>query len=188
MKPKPNELPINALDNTALRHDIAYQTIQDHYKIDKDKPKTLAAVRKADDEFITQARNSSVQPLGKISAGLIKAKEIGERTGVLSTKTFSGLGVNFRTKDGKEVNFTKKHDPTARLKKLANLSNPKPTKKMEGGLAPVLIPVISAVAGSLSGKLFDLVKEKIQGKGYKVDSDLYKTDAQKRAFLRQVLY
>ena len=25
MKPKPNELPINDLDNTALKHDIAYQ-------------------------------------------------------------------------------------------------------------------------------------------------------------------
>ena len=101
MKPKQNELPINSLDTTALGHDIAYHTIQDQYKRDKDKPKALAAVRKADDEFITQARNSGVQPLGKISAGLIKAKEIGERTGILSTKTFSGLGVNFRTKDGK---------------------------------------------------------------------------------------
>ena len=73
-KPRPGDGPINDLDNTALKHDIAYQTIQDQYKRDKDKPKALTAVRKADDEFITQARNSSVQPLGKISAGLIKAK------------------------------------------------------------------------------------------------------------------
>ena len=116
MKPRAGEEVKDALDATALRHDIAYQTIQDQYKRDKDKPKALAAVRKADDEFITQARNSGVQPLGKISAGLIKMKELGESTGVLSTKTFSGLGVKFHTKDGKEVSFTKKHDPTARLK------------------------------------------------------------------------
>ena len=48
-----------------------------------------------------EAKNSSVQPLGKISAGLIKAKELGESTGILSTKTFYGLGVKFHTKDGK---------------------------------------------------------------------------------------
>ena len=60
MKPRPGDGPINDLDNTALKHDIAYQTIQDQYKRDKDKPKALAAVRKADDEFITQARNSKI--------------------------------------------------------------------------------------------------------------------------------
>ena len=46
-KPRPGDGPINDLDNTALRHDIAYQTIQDQYKRDKDKPKALAAVRKS---------------------------------------------------------------------------------------------------------------------------------------------
>ena len=86
----------------------------------------------------------------------------------------------------------KKHDPPARLKKLANLSNPKPTKKMEGGLNPVLIPILASLAGTALGKVWDLVKEKIEGKtkggGYAIDHELYKTDAQKRAFLRQVLY
>ena len=48
-KPRPGDGPINDLDNTALKHDIAYQTIQDQYKRDKDKPKALAAVRKTDD-------------------------------------------------------------------------------------------------------------------------------------------
>ena len=74
MVPKPGDGPINDLDNTALKHDIAYQKIQDQYKRDNDKQKALSAVRKADDEFISSAKNSSVQPLGKISAGLIKAK------------------------------------------------------------------------------------------------------------------
>ena len=79
-KPRAGEEPINDLDNTALKHDIAYQKIQDQYKVDKDKQKALSAVRKADDEFISSAKNSSVQPLGKISAGLIK--ELGESTGI----------------------------------------------------------------------------------------------------------
>ena len=138
LNPKPGEEPINDLDRTALKHDIAYQKIQDQYKVDKNKQKAIALVRKADDEFVKEASQSSVQPLGKVSAGLIKAKELGEKTGIISTKTFSGLGVRFRTKDGKEVAFVKKHDPTARLKQLAQVATPK-TKK-EGGLHPVLIP------------------------------------------------
>ena len=62
MQAKPGEGPINDLDNTALKHDIAYQKIQDQYKKDKNKQKALSEVRKADDEFISSAKNSSVQP------------------------------------------------------------------------------------------------------------------------------
>ena len=52
MKPRAGELPINELDaKAALPHDIAYQKIQDQYKKDHNKPKALAAVRIADDEF-----------------------------------------------------------------------------------------------------------------------------------------
>ena len=74
LNPKPGEEPINDLDRTALKHDIAYQKIQDQYKVDKDKQKALALVRKADDEFIKEASQSSVQPLGKVSAALIKPR------------------------------------------------------------------------------------------------------------------
>ena len=120
MKAKAGEEPINDLDNTALKHDIAYQKIQDQYKVDKDKQKALVSVHKADNEFISDASKSNVQPLGKISAGLIKAKEIGESTGILSTKTFSGLGVKFRTKDGKEVSFTKKTWSDSKIKTIGS--------------------------------------------------------------------
>jgi len=188
-QPKAGEEPINELDaKGALPHDIAYLKIQEQYKKDHNKQKALSAVRKADDEFIKVASNSSIQPLGKISAGLIKAKEIGESTGLLSTKTFSGLGVKFRTKNGKEVNFFKKKDPTARLKQLAKISTPKTIKKQEGGLNPILIPILASLAGSALSKVFDLVKEKISGKGLNVDDKLYKTDAQKRQLIRHVLY
>ena len=112
MKPRVGEEPINALDNTALKHDIAYQTIQDQYKKDNNKQKALSSVRKADNEFIKGASQSNVQPLGKISAVLIKMKELGESTGLLPTNTFSGIGSNhisFTTKSGKQIQFTKKH-------------------------------------------------------------------------------
>ena len=44
MKPRPGDGPINDLDNTALKHDIAYQTIQDQYKRDNNKQKALSSV------------------------------------------------------------------------------------------------------------------------------------------------
>ena len=53
---------------------------------------------------------------------------------------------------------------------------------------PFLIPVLSSVAVAIAGRLFDVVKDKIQGKGYMVDPELYKTDAQKREFLKRVLH
>ena len=53
---------------------------------------------------------------------------------------------------------------------------------------PFLIPVLSSVAGAIAGRLFDVVKDKIQGKGYMVNPALYKTDEQKRDFLKRVLY
>ena len=131
-----------------------------------------------------------VQPLGTISAGIIKAKE---KVGVLDSKTFSGMGnnkISFTTKSGKVVTFNKKKpDPTARLKALAGISAPKKekSKKQRGGFA-FLIPVLSSIAGALAGKLFDVVKSKIEGNGYKIDPELYKTDEHKRAFLKRVLY
>ena len=47
--------------------------------------------------------------------------------------------VSFKTKDGRQVTFTKKHDPTARLKKLAGISKPKKERKQKGGIAPLAI-------------------------------------------------
>ena len=44
------------------------------------------------------------------------------------------------------------------------------------------------MAGAIAGKLFDVVKEKISGSGYTVDPELYKTDEQKREFLKRVLH
>ena len=121
--PKRGEEVKNSLDNIALSHDKLYKSAQDQYKIDHNKEKALNAIRSADDKFIQEAKNSNVQPLGKISAGIIKAKELAESANILSTKTFSGLGnkVAFTTKSGKVVSFSKKHDPTERLKKLAGI-------------------------------------------------------------------
>ena len=58
--------------------------------------------------------------------GKMKAEE----NNIINSKTFSGMGnVAFTTKSGKIVNFTKKHDPTARLKALAGVGMCKPKMK-----------------------------------------------------------
>ena len=103
-KPRVNEQPVNQLDAVALSHDIAYDKIKKEYLKDGNKQKAIKAVHNADEVFINNASNSNVQPLGKISAGIIKAKEIAEKAGVLNTGTFSGLGnknMSFKRADEK---------------------------------------------------------------------------------------
>ena len=114
-----------------------------------------------------------------MSANLIRARRLGEQTGILSTEKFSGFG--------------KIHnDPTCRLKLLAKKHynvNDKKHKKIEGGAIP-LIPIGFSIPGSLAGKviseIFDKVKEKIQGKGYRTIMN-HKTIEHKRKFLNQVI-
>ena len=81
----------------------------------------------------------------------------------------------------------KKNDPTSRLKALAGvgLCKPKKEKKQRGGLAPLAIGVLSALAGTALDKIWNLVRDKIEGK---VQQFIYKTDAQKRVFIKRVLY
>ena len=194
-KPRKGEEPINQLDSIALKHDISYDKIKKEYLKDGNKQKALNAIHNSDNSFIQQARSSNVQPLGTIASGIIKAKQLAEDAGVLSTKTFSGMGkknqVAFATKSGKVVTFSKKPpDPTARLKKLAGVEAPikEKKKKMRGGLGPLAVGVISALAGTALDKIFTLIKDKISGSGFNMDPELYKSESHKRAFIKRVLY
>ena len=82
-----------------------------------------------------------------------------KRQGLLAQKPFLGWVLDFEQKmERKWLLSKKKHDPTARLKQLAQVATPK--KKMEGGLHPVLIPILASLAGTALGKVWDLVKEK----------------------------
>ena len=188
-KPRAGEEPINKLDTIAMNHDIAYSKAKKEYLQDNDKTKALNKIHESDREFIKDAAKEGA--LGKIASGSMYGKMKAEENNIINSKTFSGMGnVAFTTKSGKIVNFTKKHDPTARLKALAGVGmcKPKNEKKKRGGMFPFLIPVLSSVAGAIAGKLFDVAKDKIQGKGYMVDPELYKTDEQKREFLKRVLH
>ena len=185
-KPRAGELPINKLDDIAMKHDIAYAKAKNEFLQDGNKQKALGKIHESDRKFISDAAKEGA--LGKLASGIMYTKLKAEQGNIIDSKTFSGMGkVAFTTKSGKVVSFSKKHDPTARLKKLAGIGKPKKEKKQKGGFLPFLVPVLSSVAGALAGKLFDIVKDKIQGNGYSVDPEQFKTDAQKRVFLKKVL-
>jgi hypothetical protein len=188
--PKPNEQPINKLDTVAMNHDIAYAKAKKEFLQTGNKEQALKKIHDSDKVFINDASKQGL--LGKAVAGVMYGKMKAEQSGIIDSKTFSGMGnkVAFTTKDGKQIQFTKKNDPTARLKALAGagICKNKTEKKMTGGLAPLAIGVISALAGTALDKIWNLVRDKIEGKGLAVDPTVYKTDAQKRALIRRVLY
>ena len=77
------------------------------------------------------------------------------------------------------------NDPTAELKDLVNekygfdrvkntskgSGHSKENKILTGGaIPPILIPIIASVVGALAGKIYDTIKEKIQGKRYSISS------------------
>ena len=188
-KPRAGEEPINKLDSIAMVHDIAYTKAKKEFLQDNDKTKALNKIHESDRTFIKDAAKEGV--LGKVASAAMYTKLKAEENNITSSKTFSGMGqVAFKTKSGKIVTFSKKHDPTARLKAIAGVGICKPKKetKKRGGIAPLAVGVLSALAGTALGKIWDLVKEKISGKGFAIDPDLYKTDAHKRAFLKHVLH
>jgi len=134
-RPKKGEEPINKLDEIAMKHDIAYAKAKKEYSQDNDKTKALNKIHESDREFIKDAAKEGV--LGKVASAAMYAKMKGEENNIISSKTLSGMGkVAFQTKSGKIVTFSKKHDPTARLKKLAGVGicKPKKEKKKRGGM------------------------------------------------------
>ena len=84
------------------------------------------------------------------------------------------------------------NDPIYRLRKLAMKQNKPFEKQQKGGFAfaPILIPVLASAASTLVGKLYDTIKNKIEGKGYKIPH--HKTTRQKKKFLinltKQIVY
>ena len=109
LKPKHNEEPLNKLDKISLTHDLAYLKAGNAYKQNptpQNKKAQMDKVWAADDEFIKEAKaQTDDRVIGKIASTMIKAKETGEKLGVLPSKTFSGFGKK-----------PMKQDPTRKLK------------------------------------------------------------------------
>jgi hypothetical protein len=84
--------PLNSLDRTAKAHDYAYGKEAQEYSIDRNKNKHMQNIWKADSSFIASTFLNRDDPImGTIAAGMIGMKMLGEKTGLLDTKRFSGI-------------------------------------------------------------------------------------------------
>ena len=102
--PKTDSIPLNALDRTAYKHDLAYKHELEGFKKDHNKEKHIKNIWNADREFINEAKNQTDDTImGNLSSKLIETLMNLEQNGILPTKTFEGFGEN--------------SDPTYRLKR-----------------------------------------------------------------------
>ena len=126
--------------------------------------------------------------MGKIASKLIEKKEQLEKSGLLDSHKFSGFGAN---QDDEEESS----DPAQRLKDLVKHKYKNELKRdhkiikhkrdQSGGLAPILIPIVASIVGTLAGKIFDTIKEKIRGSGY--DLPHLKNKDEKHEFVLKLL-
>ena len=144
---------------------------KEEYDKDHDKQKHINNIWRNDDIFIDKAKNSRDDPIvGNLASKLISAKEQLEQRGLMDTKRFSGFGA----------------DPVARLRDIVQQSHTKHKNKQTGGaIPPILIPIIASVVGSLAGKIYDTIKEKIQGKG--IEFPVYRKHKDKHNYVIKML-
>ena len=163
-----DDVPLNKLDEAAKEHDLRYLHEKEAYEKDHDKPLHMKHIWNEDSKFIAKARAQRDDPIGGIAAAnLISAKRKLEQTGVLDSKEMSGFGC----KEDEESS-----DPAQRLRDLIKHKYKNELKRdhklikhkrdQSGGFAQILVPIAASVLATLSGKLYDTIKEKIQGKGY----------------------
>ena len=122
--------------------------------------------------------------MGKVSSKLMSAKKGLEEAGLMDTKQFSGFGAE----EGSE-----NADPVARLRDIVKKEYKTDAKKNKKGkqsggfafLAPIAIAGLSALAGKLSGDLYDFIKKKVTGSGVRVAN--HKTKQQRIEFIKEVV-
>ena len=165
-----DDVPLNKLDEAAKEHDLSYLHEKEAYEKDHDKPLHMKHIWNEDSKFIAKARAQRDDPIGGIAAAnLISAKRKLEQTGVLDSKEMSGFGY----KEDDESS-----DPAFKLRQLVKSKYKKELKRdhklikherdQSGGFAfaPVLIPIVASVLATLSGKVYDTIRDRIKGKGY----------------------
>ena len=179
--PKRSSFPINRIDEDAMRHDIRYGEIAEQYyqnPTPENKRQKLAEIHGEDRIFIenVQQHRADDPIVADTAAALIRAKKFAEEHGLLDSRRFSGFGKK-----------QKPADPAKRLRQLV-LQTEKPKKedkkKIEGGFAPIVVPVVTAIASTLVGKLFDTIKEKLSGNGIKLPFKYYQN---KKKFIDRLI-
>ena len=191
---------INDLDEAARVHDGAYNDNNKMYdvlvshimaqfnrdgdtkardaRLQKAKGEYIDNSHKADRIFRDKARNSKDAPItGKIASTAIAAKQIGEVSGLIPTKLFSGRGQPqpahqpSPSSSSSSSSVEEEEELPAEHLRQMFIKQEKKANKMVGGfipLAPLAIGVVSAAAGELVGKLFDKIFSKKSGSGPKM--------------------
>ena len=184
--PKMDSQPVNKADYESYKHDLAYKHAKDEYlknPTPENKKIQMKKVWKADDEFIDEMNNDNEEPMAPIAGKLIQLKQTGEKLGVLPTTKFTGFGTEEET--------VEKADPCKKLRELVQSeysTKPKNNckKKQHGGVLPILpalaVGALTAIAGKLSGDIYDFIKGKITGHGVKVP--YHKTKTEKIKYLK----
>ena len=182
--PKPSSQPINRIDEDAMRHDIRYGEIADEYHRNptpENRTRKLQQIHDEDEVFIRNVRQhrDDDPAVAKVASALITAKRFAEQHHLLDSRKFSGFGKKPRINIVDEAS-----DPVHRLRELAIKQNKKfEPKNQRGGFAipAFLIPILASAASTLVGKIYDTIKQKIEGKGLKLPH--HKTIKQKRQYL-----
>ena len=180
--PKQDSQCVNSADYNSYLHDLQYKHIKDDYlknPTPENKKQQMKRIWKADDQFINAMDQDTEEPMAPIAGKLIQIKETGEKLGLPTT--FSGFGK-------KEEEST---DPCYRLRSLVkeqykNEAKQENKKKVQkGGFLIPLIPLATTALSALIAKavpdIYDFIKSKISGSGYKMN---HKTLKDKKLFLK----
>ena len=116
----------------------------------------MKRIWQADDKFVREMQNDTHEPMAPIAGALIKTKEQLERSGLRSSKRFSGFGVK---EDEEEL----ANDPVQRLRELAIEGHKKVKRKLQRGRFLPVAPLLTAAGGTLVSKIvsdvYDLIKK-----------------------------
>lgn len=162
---------INDLDKMAKQHDLSYLSANKKLQSGViNKKEFMTEIHDADKKFISESKQSKDAPItGNLASKAMALKQLGEQFGVLPSSIFSGAGdIDINCPEFKAMKckcFTPDHD----------LRQEMTGKKQKGGLAPLAIALISALAPVAVEKLIDLGKFAVKKiKGGALPTDLHK--------------
>lgn len=160
---------INDLDRSAKKHDESYLRIGKKLKNKEiDKKEFNKEINVADKIFIAEAKKSKDAPItGNLASKAIVLKSLAEQYNIIPSTVFSGGEINCNCDEYRDMKL-KLFTPDHELRKEMN--------KQKGGLAPLVVAFLSAMAPSAIEGMFKLGKlavKKLKGGG----SDIHRNAA-----------
>ena len=158
----------------------------------KTKKQQLKRIHDEDDILIDSVKRQRADDpqVGYAIENAIRLKKLGENIGILPSTVFSGFGrkplINLRHEKEEELS-----DPAYKLRKMVaqkygRSSTSEHKKKLVGGFAfaPLLIPLLASAGGTLVGRIYHTIRDKLEGNGYKIK---HKNLKEKRHFIHHLI-